>query len=697
MNAERVKYGFYSTKLWKLFETKTNDTAFRHTVELVCKCATDLSRQIVRFFPTYTIHDGTHITGVCEWMYNLVGEQSITDLSVSDIALLVMSASCHDIGMAVDDDQKVALLSKLSTNKEEVLRDHVRKNHHVRVDEQLEKYFDNHVWDDEAMSKYGITKRVLADLCKSHGEDIAPIRSLYPEKMNLNICAVLLRLADALDYDSNRAPEVLVKFLGLKKDNANDRKSYIEHKKTGTGNFVYHGLGYPIRLMGICNDEEIYDELFSYVEWLDRELFQCNSFLANNSQQWINKIPNRATIVNLEKKFADGCNKGKKSDSICNKSFNAEAFNECINGLLCWTSSLKVNWGALSESSSHRNANTAEGLLAYKITGYYKKKSAIYRNALIALMNEAKENGWQSITLKKETVQCTALALFLFSLEREMPTNVLKQKTIDYDKIERIAIRLWNCRNPHSGWGHYVEFTADDECNNIYTGWALIALSRFRTVANTPEFTEFCQLYYERSFNGKLGYYDSNDPQVTSTSLFVCLLYLLPKETQIRIREGYNLDEALDFILRQMIDNNVQVEPMQHGGEDSLKAPWYNITVSLVLSAVSLAYNNGDLEIDKLMRLHEHICNRIIPSVYTVQTGKVYQLHGLPTHRNKKLTYPSFHLIWGLKMFLNSESDSVLAKLGVDKLATDDYAKGVDNQLLQALRGAINAENDTFT
>ena len=702
MCIEQNRYGFYQTKLWELFKANTsNDTSFRLTVERVCKCATDLSRTITQFFPTYTIHDGTHIVGVCEWMYKLLGDSEAAKLSASEVALLLMSASCHDIGMAVDNEQKVYLKTSLNHPSEEELREYVRKNHHIRVSDQINKYFDSKVWDDQTMAVKCIDKEMLAALCKSHGEDLAPLNSPLPESINLNICAVLLRLSDALDYDSNRAPEVLIKFLGLENsETKSDKTSFLEHLKTGTGKFEYK-KGNPIRLVGSCDNSEVYNELLCYIKWLIAELEKCDDFISNYAPSWKGILPTRVTD-NMIKRFSSKTGKKIQGSSLGTTRYSYDTIIECIDGLIGWVSSLQCHWGAFNKSKIRKNANTAEGLLAYKICGYDKKKSAIYKEAIIALLNNANENGWQSLSLNKETTQCTALSLFLFSLEKENPSGVLDDKTINYNMVNQIADCLWKCRNQINGWGLYIEESNEDACNYVFSGWALIALSKYKTIADSTAFSNFCQLFYERSYEGKFGYYDSSDPKLISTALFVCLFYMLQADLKDRIRKGYNIKEAIAFVFEQLINYNVMVEAMMHYEDDEtslIKAPWYNITIGVAMSALSLAYSNGDLSDEQWSALKEFVFNSIIPVVHNTQAGKYYQPHDMPDQRGKIHTYPSFHLIWGLQMLYNTamKGRNIIRQTPVKESVRKEKAIAKQMSAKEAVKEAVSTRKGLFT
>lgn len=370
--------------------------------------------------------------------------------------------------------------------------------------------------------------------------------------------------------------------------------------------------------------------------------------------------PTSSSIVNVQGKVFD------RGDHI--EQEQLDNIKGCIKDLLNWVSSLKCQWGAFNNSQARKNANTAEGLLAYKITGFDEQCRDAYQESLAYLLDQASANekGWQSSTLNMETVQCTALALLLLALEKETPSDIVfsGEHAIDYAKIDRIAHTLWNSRNVSYGWGHYVEVSKDDDCNTVYTGWALLALSKYPTISSTSEYADFCQMFFNRCNEGTLGYFDSDDPKLTSTALFTCLFYLLPSTTQKKILKGFNLSSAVSFIYDQTVRYNNQIEAMAQDSEADTSirtAPWNNITISAALSALSLAHACGDLADEEWGSLIRYVCEDILPILRKTKNGKVYQPHGLAIERNRYHTYPSFHLIWGLQMVINSMNTSVLS------------------------------------
>ena len=225
-----------NTELWKLIEEKARgDSGLLAAVEKLCRDGVVLSKDVIRFFPTFTLHDGAHIAGVCKWMIRLLGNRK-DDLSLNEAIMLVLAACWHDSGMCVSDRQKTQLEKELKaepypedwteffrkypgdeveyretkTVSEAMLRKFVRLNHHSRADEQLPQDWPH------ALTERGLHRSLLVELCKSHGEKL-PDTTLTggPADCDLNLCLILLRLADTLDYDAARAPQALFEHLGL--------------------------------------------------------------------------------------------------------------------------------------------------------------------------------------------------------------------------------------------------------------------------------------------------------------------------------------------------------------------------------------------------------------------------------------------------------------------------------------------------
>ena len=310
------------TDLWKIFEKKAGDDhEFIAAVGEICYDGVLLSKDVIRFFPTFTLHDGTHLAGVCKWMIRLLGDKK-DDLTAEEAAMLVMAACCHDIGMSVSDDQRKELEAELATGDyteewleyfrkypgdevayhesrtvtEEMLRKYIRENHSRRISEQLP-----YEWPD-VLTRRGIHRETLIRVCESHGESLSELLDLLPlADCDLNLCVVLLRLADLLDYDAARAPESLFRHLGLDHPETAEQKiSREEWKKNRSGWFgeIREGM---ITYTARFADPQTEHEVMGYLAWLRSELILCNEFLSRFSKRWQGlELPYRV-VENVER------------------------------------------------------------------------------------------------------------------------------------------------------------------------------------------------------------------------------------------------------------------------------------------------------------------------------------------------------------------------------------------------------------
>lgn len=297
---------FYETELWKLFERKAEECG--NSVEELkefCTKTETLSKQIIKSFPYFTLHDNTHIAGVCKWIYLLLGDKAEL-IEVEEAALLLMAACCHDLGMLMGENEEEELNAqakkeygdwklyferhpndrkKLDSPEgcHDVVVNYVRENHHIRTGKIMDSnglngYFQN------LHRSFGINKEQLFAVCISHGESLEDMTGLNTDRIDANLCAVFLRLADALDYDSNRAPEILYHFLGL--DKAENRSS-DEWKKNRSGFFKRSSLS-TLTYSAECDDPQIEEELNGYLDWLKEELRICNKHIESYCHGRIN-------------------------------------------------------------------------------------------------------------------------------------------------------------------------------------------------------------------------------------------------------------------------------------------------------------------------------------------------------------------------------------------------------------------------
>ena len=350
VDLKRDHPGFVQQELWTLFEKKAKEEhgeALVTAVEEVCGDALALANDINRFFPKFTLHDEHHSARVCEWMYALLGEHA-EELTALEVALLVMAACCHDIGMAVSPAQEAQMrlrtyrgwdeyfrknlgdaeeFDRTKTISDRMLRNFVRQRHHERIEEHdLE-------WPDILVMK-GITEDDFLELCRSHGTGLSREKLTYKKKKyDLLLCAVLLRLADLLDYDISRSPQVLFRHLGLGHPrNEEELQSAEEHLKNQAGGFDKLIVDGILRYTATYDHPEKEQKVRGYLDMVQQELDYCAKELAQTASAWQNfRLPYRIDDHDVKrngfssKKFCMTMDQDKVIDMLTGENLYSDA------------------------------------------------------------------------------------------------------------------------------------------------------------------------------------------------------------------------------------------------------------------------------------------------------------------------------------------------------------------------------------
>lgn len=304
-----MKMSVKEHKLWKLFYQKAerekgNAASFTTAVWEICQYGIDLSKTIRDTFKTYTLHDETHFCNVMTQMLNLIGDLR-ENLSLSECALLIMSACCHDIGMSISDEEKEYLrgwpdcmqvyLSRHPADyniahqsgeiTDTIIQHYVRSEHHRRVRTQLM----NVSWPEALGSAISVNE--LIAVCESHGEDVQTILKLgkYSSELDLLFCSVLLRLGDILDFDATRAPDSLYGYINLARldgmENELSRLEWEKHKASRGFSFV-KGEHPELLYRAECTNIQVEQAISSYLEWTDQELSNSRKMVSYMEARW---------------------------------------------------------------------------------------------------------------------------------------------------------------------------------------------------------------------------------------------------------------------------------------------------------------------------------------------------------------------------------------------------------------------------
>jgi hypothetical protein len=296
-------------ELWKVLQSKGTDPQ-RSTVAALLKDATALLDHVIETFPTYTLHNRVHSINVAERMADLLGP-TLYQLTALEAAMLILSAFWHDIGMVFTDDERTTLESEpywrefLAQNPEaeiafaregglstEIAEWYCRWRHADRVYVHLNKQPGEKVkWGQIAF------RDALGELCRSHNLDVIEIKTNdglqtnFLEEADLKFCALLLRLADILDFDNTRSPEPVYQLLGLVKARTRRKaESDVEWRKhLASDGFRFpdeRHPGYQLGFIAAPTHPAVEFDLRLFLDTIEQQLEQCQSLLGFCSARW---------------------------------------------------------------------------------------------------------------------------------------------------------------------------------------------------------------------------------------------------------------------------------------------------------------------------------------------------------------------------------------------------------------------------
>ena len=315
---------------------------------------------------------------------------------------------------------------------------------------------------------------------------------------------------------------------------------------------------------------------------------------------------------------------------------------KCIN----WLLSCKKHWGDVQDANICLHANTCEGLLALRKSDMHRKKSEAYKNSLLDVLNSVEVDGVPSKSLKRATVVCTAMFLYLVGLEKEDSIGVITE----YATYNALARKLWSIRNFDKGWGVFVEHSEDNCCSLANTYWALRALCKY-DICRTSEFQNYLSMIYEYNNNGCFGFYVGDESRLATTAMYLCLYYEMPAELRNCIE--YNPKNAASYIYKKFVKEEVEVETESLYGINKnntgvKQVPWNHVVVGYCVDALANAYAHFDfstLEMDVFMAYLDSLLSKhmVINDNYAY-----YMPRGLQHKANKVFTYPTSYMVCGI-------------------------------------------------
>jgi molecular chaperone HtpG len=280
------------------------------------------SKMVVMHMGEYTLHDGEHLFRVLRLMELLIPQSTLDKLSNPELALLILTAFFHDIGMAPSvaevrswqglwkgasptqeeaaEYQKyqnfragyplqVAEVSNLQSQgrhsqadlvEKHLISDYIRETHARRITSVLQAD-----WAGRIKYKDLNLAHVLVALCKSHNDNVAKLREMDAAMVAGNgnfICVpfigAMLRLADILDFDGNRTPKVLFAHLSVR--NPISIQEWQKHRSIESWTMP-STPGDKIIFTAVCTHPAIQSAILQFCDYIDYELSGCTNVLAH--------------------------------------------------------------------------------------------------------------------------------------------------------------------------------------------------------------------------------------------------------------------------------------------------------------------------------------------------------------------------------------------------------------------------------
>ncbi len=319
---------------------QASDPATSHLLSLiddVAHYAYQRSKMVLRNMGEFTLHDGEHQFRVLRLMERLLPPETILKLTIPEHMLLILSALLHDIGMAPDEKDVLAWkkiwdstvtfadsneeieydnFNRYCTAREDDLRrintfikagnssmadllknylvsDYIRSTHSTRARQIIQQD-----WDGKIRFRDTDLTSDFAEICFSHTEDAIRLLELdmsYLCGPNTYAClplvAIVLRLADILDFDAKRTPAVLFSHLFVR--HPVSISEWNKHRAIEAWEISENRISFQAK----CTHPAIEATIHSFCDLIDTDLGACNNVIARLNEHF--KANNRDIQVRL--------------------------------------------------------------------------------------------------------------------------------------------------------------------------------------------------------------------------------------------------------------------------------------------------------------------------------------------------------------------------------------------------------------
>lgn len=305
-------------RLGELVNNDAANQALLTLVNVVCYDAYQRSKLVLQHMGEYTLHDGVHLFNVLRHMAQLIPEETLSRLSSPELAVLILAAFLHDIGMCPPESDvriwKSILVGEASEEEKACQPEFIRfcDKHQNRIQLRAAKESGNVMLTNSLIGwiladwirqghadraarmireEWGAKLRyrdfalgpLLARICASHGRNARdllkdselaqPVLVGPGEYVNAVFLAVVLRLADLIDFDASRTPAVL--FDNLVISDPISLKEWEKHRAVEAWDIRPEYLAFSAR----CVHPAIEKTIREFLLYIKKELIDCQYVL----------------------------------------------------------------------------------------------------------------------------------------------------------------------------------------------------------------------------------------------------------------------------------------------------------------------------------------------------------------------------------------------------------------------------------
>jgi hypothetical protein len=265
-------------------------------------------------FKQYTDHNLAHSRNLIDWMGRFIPVATRKKLNGLELALLMLTALLHDLGMFVTEEEKGAFLEspefdeflletperlnamnaarqqgkvgRVRAIEDAALADYFRRRHPERARQNLERHLSD-------VLRFGDVDLIdlVSRLAESHGWGVfesidykRPNAAVAKEfsatdpvngiPVNPRYIACCLRLADIMDFDRSRTPLTIWETIDFTE--ARSQAEWLKHLQITGWTVTPRDVRYHAK----CTHTEHYVAVSDFLDLIDRELDECSRLIA---------------------------------------------------------------------------------------------------------------------------------------------------------------------------------------------------------------------------------------------------------------------------------------------------------------------------------------------------------------------------------------------------------------------------------